>query len=205
MNPLVDFYYNQAEHIKYKDCVIDHEKNVNLLNVSHYLFQKSIENNLKGYFTGSVAAIFQFKKVYKTIEDIDLLIHEENLLEWMKIINSIKQGCGSYELFFSEDTPFEAIDNWKKAKNNFCITLTNSCSGTTIDLTRTDEDCLKYLNEIKLNDLNIRYITSEKFTGGIKFNRAKDIEDIKFLLQFEDARDYLLQFSKNKQIYKDII
>ena len=92
----------------------------------------------------------------------------------MKIINSIKQGCGSYELFFSEDTPFEAIDNWKKAKNNFCITLTNSCSGTTIDLTRTDEDCLKYLNEIKLNDLNIRYITSEKFTGGIKFNRAKD-------------------------------
>jgi len=204
MNPITKFYINDVEKVKYRNYAIDNDKNIKIFNTVYYILQKSIQRNLRCLFTGSIAAIFQFKKIYKTIKDIDLMIEKKDLIEWMNIINSIKQDCGSYVLYFSEETHFKAIENWNKQtkKDRPCLTFTNYCSGITIDLSHLDEDHLKKIN---IDDINIEYSPSEKFTGGKIFNRPTDIMDIKFFLQFEDAREYLLQFPQNKDIYERMV
>lgn len=210
MNPILQFYEKEVQKFKYKDYVIDEYKHQILFDVLYKLIHAANKNNLPCYLTGSISILFQFKKIYRTMKDIDLVIKKEDFVKWAKIIRSIDTG---YYLFFYEDTSKEAIENWNNSKilvEKRSISFKHLYMPSIDFINTTEKYQIKMMKSIQipptieLDGITIDYIPSIKYTDVIHFHRPIDQEDIEFLLQFEDSREFLLQFQKNKDIYRNM-
>ena len=203
MNPILEFYDKEVQKFKYKHYIIDEYRHQILFDILYRLIKDANENNLKYFLTGSVSSMFQFKKLYKTIKDIDLIIKKEDLPKWLNIIRSIDNG---YYLFFYEKSSKEAIQNWNNSlklieKRIISFKHLSKCF---IDLIHYDGNITHMSQNIKIDNLYINYLPSLKFIEKIPFHRPIDDQDIEFLLEFEDSREFLLQFPKNKDIYRNM-
>jgi len=199
MNPILQYYQQNIHHIKYKNYIINNKKNIIVLNILYKLLTFAQEKKLSCFLSGSLSSMFQFKKIYRTIKDVDLIIKKEELPEWVNLLLTIDSG---YFLFFYEKTLEEAIDNWMKSETNpikrvisFKNKNKNTCS---VDFIHFDNNIGHLKQEIKIENLTINYLPSIKLIKKLEpTHRPIDYEDMRFLLQFEDAKKFLLNVPIN--------
>lgn len=199
MNPILKFYQENVGQIKYKNYIINNKKNKIVFDILYKLLLLSEANNLSYYLSGSISSLFQFKKIYRTVKDIDLIIKKEDLTKWVDLILSIDNG---YYPFFYEKTFEEAVTNWVNSENNpikrvisFKNRNKNTCS---IDFIHFDNNISHLKQTIQIENLNINYLPSIKLIKKLEStHRLIDYEDMRFLLQFEDAKKFLLNVPIN--------
>lgn len=199
MNPIFKYYQQNISHIQYKNYSINKRKNEIVLNILYKLLTIAKEKQLSYFLSGSLSSMFQFKKIYRTIKDIDLIINKEDLMQWIKLILLIDSG---YFPFFYEQSLEEAIENWANSANNpvkrvisFKNKNKNTCS---IDFIHFDNNIGHLKQKIVIDDVTINYLPSIKLIKKLEpTHRPIDYEDMRFLLQFDDAKNFLLNVPIN--------
>jgi hypothetical protein len=186
MNSEIIEIYNNIEKISYKNYLIDHNFNLNLLFLLNDICILAQENNLDFKLTGAWAFVFKTNKIYRSINDIDLLILRKDFKSWIRALDR------DYGLLY-EDHPQEFVK--KTLQNNspiFRFKHKND-ENKTIDIFILNEFSIlpnkfsysKY-EEISLSGFNIKYRLPYKFLKpkeGYEYGRDIDSDDVSFYLQ----------------------
>jgi hypothetical protein len=83
-----NFYNNSIEQIEFKN----YEINNNTINLQLELIDEialiAKESNLKFILSGMWGFIFNYKKIYRTPSDVDILIEEKDLKNWFDLLQN---------------------------------------------------------------------------------------------------------------------
>jgi hypothetical protein len=83
---LIDYY--KFDFIKYKHYVINDNFNLNLLNTLEQFIHITKKTNLSYYLSGSIALSFLTNKIYRTWNDIDIIIDKHTMSEWSRLFDT---------------------------------------------------------------------------------------------------------------------
>jgi hypothetical protein len=176
MHKEIETFYKNIEKISYKNYLIDHDFNLNLLFLLKDICTLAQKNNLDFKLTGAWAFVFKTNKIYRSISDIDLIILKKDFKSWVRALDQ------DYGLLY-EDHPQEFVK--KTLQNNPPIFRFKhkKDENKTIDVIVTNEFSYSKYEEISLSGFKIQYRLPYKFLKpkeGFEYGRDIDSDDVEF-------------------------
>jgi hypothetical protein len=108
-------YYSEIEKVNFENYNIDDKHNLFVLENLEKLIRIFNKSKINFIISGNIAWIFLYKKMYRNIGDIDIVIPDTDIHKIMDIIYLNK-----YELIFKNYTKCNPIVLFK---NNICINI----------------------------------------------------------------------------------
>lgn len=180
-------YYKTIKKIKYLNYTIDSEFNILLLEELNHINDFAKKENLYFSVIGTLGCIFHTNKIYRTLNDIDLLIEKADFKKWLNFLNK------DYNFkYTSENLFFKSVSQFVKEQisNNGGISFVKRLNPKIqIELFFTDNINIhkdKFFNKI-IGNAYIKYRLPYKYRPFKKdhfYNRQKDIDDIKFYSKY---------------------
>jgi hypothetical protein len=81
-------FYRNLEKVSFKNYIIDDNKNLNLLFVLYQLHEKLSAHDLDFKITGVWALILESKKIYRTVNDLDIIILQKNFKKYLEVLKN---------------------------------------------------------------------------------------------------------------------
>jgi hypothetical protein len=175
-----NYYLHKIQKIKYKNYEIDDIKN---LFIFDNLFEIQKLSNLSGLdyiATGSCAIVLHSNKIYRSLNDLDLVINIKDLYQWINIINKIYnfnfigEPVEYFEYCLNEDRLLSFSHKKNKMNLDICVVSDNH-----------PWNPKKILNK-EINDYKYNYCLPLKMkkTNKSFYNRDIDSDDMDFYSEF---------------------
>jgi hypothetical protein len=174
--------YNKIEKIPYLNSKIDHEFNLRLIKAFEKLYFKILDEKIEFILTGGLGSCLYYKKIYRTLLDIDLLIEDKDLGKWYRVF---KEGAYNfcYEDHYKQN-PVQRIEDFKNRKINSLIFLDNEFK-VKIEIINSEFSKIMDFHEIEINTFTLKVIQPfYSYKNKITFRRKKDLEDWEFFNKF---------------------
>jgi hypothetical protein len=91
------YYLTQVKESKYKNYEIDKGYNFRILSNLYEIDKIAYENNLNYFITGSCALVLSSDEIYRTIQDIDIVVHINELPLWIEALKNV------YDYYYLSD------------------------------------------------------------------------------------------------------
>jgi hypothetical protein len=176
---IINFYKN-IDKISYKDYIIDHDFNLNLLFLLNEICVLAQKNNLDFKLTGAWAFVFQTNKIYRTISDIDLIVFKKDFKSWIKALDK------DYGVLY-EDEPIDFFKKTLKNDSKIFRFKHKKDENKTIDMIIADKISNSKYEEIILFGNQIKYRLPYKFLKphkGFEYGRDIDTDDVEFYSRY---------------------
>lgn len=164
-------YLQNLQKIQYKDYKIYNEYNFLLLNSLKEIHELSIKNNLNFIVTGSFALLFHTNKIYRTIGDVDIIVHINELSKWLQLLKNYYDFLfiGEVKEFFQYCLKNKMLLPFKNKQNNIKLEISTFYP-------------TKNIYDIQIDNLNFKYFLPLKLKKEKDFfyDRERDRDDIDF-------------------------
>lgn len=94
---LENYYKDSIQKINFKNYLINNEIIHQQLEIIDQILMIGKENNLKFVLGGLWGLIFIYKKIYRTPIDVDIVVQQKDIINWLKLIGSLN----TYNLIYS--------------------------------------------------------------------------------------------------------
>ena len=170
--------YDKIEKIHFLNKDFDHDFNIKVLKTFENLFLKTLELKIDFVVTGGFGSLLYYKKIYRKIEDIDLLINRQDIEKWFLLFKDNYDFC--YEEFY-EFYPAQRLKDFFNKKVESLIFKDNEHQVKIEIITRP---CFDY-KEVEFNNYFFKVaFPNFSYENKLKFKRPKDVEDWKFFNKY---------------------
>jgi hypothetical protein len=173
--------YDKVNKINFRESELNDKVNLDLVKCFEKLHFKALESKLDYIITGGLSSLIYYNKIYRTLEDIDLLIDSKDILKWFEIFKHGYNFC--YEESYAQK-PSQRIIDFKNKKIQSLTFLDNEF-GTKIEIFNIELS--KFIDFYKINrngfNLRIRKPTS-CLKYKMRYKREKDLKDYEFFSKF---------------------
>lgn len=173
--------YYKIKKINFRGESIDHDFNVKILKSFEKIYTKAQEKNLYMTVTGGLGSCLLYKKIYRTIKDIDLLIIPRDINKWFEIF------IDGYDFCFEEEytrNPSERLKDFfnEKIKSLVFMDVEFQCKIEIINIQKSKDVHIVQINE----NGNLIKIKNQLFShiNKLKFGRDKDLTDWAFFQKY---------------------
>jgi hypothetical protein len=171
--------YDKIEKIYFLNKEIDDDFNIKVIKTFEKLYLQTIKYKIDFVLTGGLGAVLYYKKIYRKIEDIDLIINEKDIREWFKIFQNNYDFC--YENHY-ELSPAKRLKDFFDKKINSLVFKDNEYQ-VKIEIIRALESFGS--SDLKFKDHLIKVKNPEEsFRNKINYKRTKDFEDWEFFRKY---------------------
>lgn len=178
--------YSKIEKIKFHNQEIDHNFNINIFKTFEKLYHKAKEKNLDFILSGGLGSCLLYKKIYRTIKDIDILIMPRDVTKWFEIF---VQG---YDFCFEEhyvNNPSQRLRDFFNNQIKSLVFMDDEykCKIEIINVLKTRDASHSIIIE---NDHPIK-IKNQYFSyrNKLTFGREKDFVDWEFFQNYLNNLD----------------
>jgi hypothetical protein len=173
--------YDKIEKIPYLNSEINHEFNLRSIRAFEKLYFKALDEKIDFILTGGMGSLLYFKKIYRTLNDIDFLINIKDLNKWFKVFKNGYDFC--YEDHYKQN-PSQRIKDFKNKKINSLIFLDNEFK-VKIEIINSELSKILDFYEIEINTYSFKIKEPlYSYRNKITFRRKKDFEDWGFFEKF---------------------
>jgi hypothetical protein len=173
--------YSKIEKINFRGENIDHDFNVKILKSFEKIYTKAQEKNLHMTVTGGLGSCLLYKKIYRTIKDIDLLIIPREITKWFEIF------IDGYDFCFEEEyarNPSQRLEDFFNEKINSLVFMDTGfqCKIEIINIKKS-----KVVEIVQINENgNLIKIKTPLFSyqNKLRFGRDKDLTDWAFFEKY---------------------
>jgi len=178
--------YSKIEKIKFHSEDIDHDFNIRIFNTFEKLYHKAKEKNLDFIITGGLGSCLLYKKIYRTITDIDILIIPGDIRRWFEVFI---QG---YDFCFEDsytDNPSQRLRDFFNNQIKSLVFMDDEykCKIEIINMTISKDISHSIVIEnnypIKIKNQYFSY------TNKLTFGREKDFVDWEFFQTYLNNLD----------------
>jgi hypothetical protein len=186
----MNYYINNVEKVKYKDYEINNEKNLLLFDNLNQI--QELSQKLKMYYviSGSWALVLHTDTIYRTIQDIDIIIDIKNLQKWMTSLIDI------YDFYYIGNP----VEFFEYCINNYrLLPFIHKQNKMKLEISVVNDKhpWNKYQNFFYTKKINSNLYTyslplKTQKAEGFFYNRPRDIDDLDFYLPLiNNKRDNL--------------
>jgi hypothetical protein len=79
--------YEDLTKVKFKNYIIDDQFNKKLFDTLNQFLMIAKDSNLNYFLTGSVLLAIKSRKIYRTLQDIDIIVDPNDHAHWLNIFN----------------------------------------------------------------------------------------------------------------------
>jgi len=180
-------YYNKIEKINHKNYTINHEFNILLLQELECISNFTKKENLYFSIIGTLGCIFHTNKIYRTLNDIDILIEKTDFKKWLDYLSK------NYNFkYTSTNLLFKSVSQFiqeQVSKNGGIPFVKRSNTKIQLELFFVDNFNIhkdKFFNKV-IEKSYIKYRIPYKYRPFEKvhfYDRQKDNDDIQFYSQY---------------------
>jgi hypothetical protein len=171
-------FYESFNEIKYKDYEIDHSHNLILITTLLEFHDKFKSNNIEFKLTGVWGLIFETNQLYRTINDLDLIIQKKDLKKCVQILKNdyfylVKEGSDPKDFFLKS----------LKRKSTQLFRIKNKSNNTIVDLFLSQNFNNSLTKIKKFNNYIFKYrlpFKFLKFNTDFNYKRKIDNDDLEF-------------------------
>lgn len=166
-------YYKSALKVVYKNYKINDYHSTLVLEGLEQLEEIFRKNCINFLITGSISHLFHYKKIYRTIKDIDIFINDKDLI---KILSLLKN---SFDIYHQTNTTVpKQIENFKFKQDNY-IKLKSIKLKYGLDLINyNDLGSSRKIFIANFDKTTYHYVLPDRSIDSI-WNRPKDLNDKK--------------------------
>jgi hypothetical protein len=165
-------YYNSFEIASYQNYQINHKHNFFLFNELCKLENLFSKNNIRFVITGSLSLVLHYKKIYRKINDLDIIINNRDIFLCLSLLRN------SFNIISDNDLGKNIID-FRKNKHNTIVLKPKSLKYK-LDLINYNQslDEKVYITNIE----EVKYYYKLPWIGKLDRKSKKDIDDINFYI-----------------------